>query len=116
MIDAFAIVDRLSTYTLGGLVTLILICSYFKVWVWWSVVQDLIAANTLRIAEMKTEHATAMAEFKAACETARIEMRADYEQRYAKWEASNAKWERMALRGVGLAEVGINLAKQTDIS
>lgn len=36
MIDAFAIVDRLSTYTLGGLVTLILVCSFFKLWVWGS--------------------------------------------------------------------------------
>lgn len=36
MIDTLAIVDRLSTYTLGGLVTIILIGSYFKIWLWYS--------------------------------------------------------------------------------
>lgn len=36
MIDAFKIADLLSTYTLGGLVTLILIGSYFKIWLWYS--------------------------------------------------------------------------------
>lgn len=53
MSEALALVDKLSTVSLGGLVVLALIGSYFKVWVWGSVVLEMKADFERRLAEEK---------------------------------------------------------------
>lgn len=90
MIDAFAIVDRLSTYTLGGLVTLILICGYFKLWVWGS---D--ARNT--VTNLKADF---------------DEQRKDFERRLLKEEQAKERWMEAAFAATGAIEV-LAKTKQT---
>lgn len=53
MIDAMSLVDRLSTYTLGGLVTIILIGSYFKIWLWYSTYLEMKTDLLQQLAEEK---------------------------------------------------------------
>lgn len=112
MIDEIGITDKISTLSLSGLVIFALVGSYFKKWCWYSVVNDLNAVHTATITKMEATHAATITAMKSDCETASRHMQADYEQRLVKYEASNNKWEKMALRGVGLAEVGIGLAKK----
>ncbi len=78
MIDAFALVDRLSTFSLGGLVALILVCSYFKIWVWGSVVTELKADFERRTLE--------------------------FDKRLAKEEQAKEKWEAAAVSLMGMAD------------
>ncbi len=42
------------------------------------------------------------------------ELKADYELRLTKYEASNAKWEQMAMRATGLAEDGVGIARKSN--
>lgn len=114
MVDAFAIIERLSTYTLGGLVTLILIGSYFDKWVWGSYVRELKAEHAATIKTLKEEHATTLAMIRSDYEDATKDMQDDYEKRFLKYEASNNKWENIALKSVGLLEVGIVGLKKTE--
>lgn len=72
MIDALALVDKLSTVGLGGLVTLILVGSYFKLWVWGSVVVEMKADFERRLEEEK--QAKLRWENAALSATGRLEM------------------------------------------
>lgn len=80
MIDAFALAQKLGGVSFATLLVFILIGSYYRIWVWGSVV---------------------------------TELRADFEQRILKYEASSERWQAMALRATGLAETSVDIAKKT---
>jgi hypothetical protein len=72
MIDALALVDKLGTVGLGGLVALILFGSYFKIWVWGSVCVEMKADYERRLEEEKA--ARQRWEDAALTATGRLEM------------------------------------------
>lgn len=103
MDDAISLAQKIGAIGFGGGLALILVGSYFKIWLWYS--------THLEITTALIQQATAR---HAELEKRIVDMQTDFERRLAKEEAMSNDWRDMTLKAAGLAEGTVFLAKKSN--